>query len=114
MKMRENRLTIEDSMSTTLDVENRAHLVRLIAERLGPAGVAVTDRTIHVSHYGFDDRIDWDEHIIVVDGHGVFGFTNEACPRVEIKGDSTGQSARQIFGDEVSHAYGVVDGTLSR
>jgi hypothetical protein len=109
MKMRENRLAIEDSMSTTLEVENRAHLVRLIGERLGPTGVVVTDRMIHVSHYGFDERIDWDEHIIVVDGHGVFGFTNEACPRVEIKNDTTAQSAQQIFGDEVSRAYGVVD-----
>jgi hypothetical protein len=52
---------------------------------------------------------DWDEHIIVVDGHGVFGFTNEACPRIAIKADPTKQSALQIFGDEVSRAYGVVD-----
>ncbi|WP_296707594.1 hypothetical protein [Rhodoblastus sp.] len=114
MKMRENRPTIEDSLSTTLEVENREHLVRLIVERLGRTGAAVTESMIHISHYGFDDRIDWDEHIIVVDGHGVFGFTNEACPRVEIKGDSNKQSAQQIFGDEVSRAYGVVDGNLSR
>jgi hypothetical protein len=114
MKMRENRPTIEDSLSTTLEVENREHLVRLIVERLGPKGLAVTDRMIHISHYGFDERIDWDEHIIVVDGHGVFGFTNEACPRVEIKGEPNRQSAQQIFGDEVSRAYGVVDGNPSR
>jgi hypothetical protein len=114
MKMRENRPTIEDSLSTTLEVENREHLVRLIVERLGLTGAAVTESMIHISHYGFDDRIDWDEHIIVVDGHGVFGFTNEACPRVESKGDSNKQSAQQIFGDEVSRAYGVVDGNLSR
>jgi hypothetical protein len=114
MKMRENRPTIEDSLATTLEVENREHLVRLIIERLAQQGVAVTDGMIHVSHYGFDDRIDWDEHIIVVDGHGVFGFTNEACPRVEIIGDPTKQSAQQIFGDEVSRAYGVVDGNVTR
>jgi hypothetical protein len=109
MKMRENRLTIEDSLSTILEVENRAHLVRLSVENLGRKGVVVTDGMIHVSHYGFDDRIDWDEHIIVVDGHGVFGFTNESCPQVESKAALTASSALQIFGDEVALAYGVVD-----
>ncbi|MDI9849919.1 hypothetical protein QM467_17900 [Rhodoblastus sp. 17X3] len=62
---------------------------------------------VHVSHYGFDDRIDWDDHIIVVDGHGVFGFTDAPCPRVKIEAGGGKKSAVVIFGDEVSRAYGV-------
>ena len=67
----------------------------------------MTDDMIHVSHYGFDDRIDWNDHIIVVDGHGVFGFTDEPCPTVRISLDLKGRSAPKDFGDEVASAYGV-------
>ena len=38
MRMRENRSTIKDSLSTTLDVVDREHLVRLVFERLGKQG----------------------------------------------------------------------------
>ena len=71
MRMRESRPTIRASMSTTREVENREHLVQLVFDILGKQGVNVTDEMIHVTHYGFDDRIDWDEYIIVVDRFGV-------------------------------------------
>ena len=80
MRMREHRLTMKDSLSTAMEVDNREHLVRLIFDRFGKRGITISDEMIHVSHYGFDDRIDWDDHIIVVDGQGVFGFTDAPCP----------------------------------
>lgn len=107
MRMREHRLTMKDSLSTAMEVDNREHLVRLIFDRFGKRGIAISDEMIHVSHYGFDDRIDWDDHIIVVDGQGVFGFTDAPCPRVRIEVGAGKKSAVAIFGDEVSQAYGV-------
>ncbi len=80
MRMRENRRTIKQSMASTVEIESREHLVRHIVETLGKKGVVVTDQMIHVTHYGYDDRIDWDEHIIVVERFGVFGFTDSPCP----------------------------------
>jgi hypothetical protein len=80
MRLRENRATIQDSLATTLEVEDRDQLVRHIFNTLGKKGVVVTDEMVHVTHYGFDERIDWDEHIIVVDRFGVFGFTDAPCP----------------------------------
>lgn len=105
MRMREHRLTMKDSLSTAMEVDNREHLVRLIFDRFGKRGIVVSDEMIHVSHYGFDDRIDWDDHIIVVDGQGVFGYIDAPCPR-GIEGGGK-KSAVAIFGDEVSRAYGV-------
>jgi hypothetical protein len=99
MRMRENRPTIKASLSTTTNVVDREHLVRLIFERLGKQGLVVTDEMVYITHYGFDDRIDWDDHIIVVDGHGVFGFTDQPCPSAGIKHDRDA--------DELSSAYGV-------
>ena len=67
---------------------------------------------IHVSHYGFDDRIDWDEHIIVVECFGVFGFTDAPCPGAAANADLTARdltegAARQLAGAEAESAYGL-------
>jgi hypothetical protein len=79
MWLRENRLTIWQSLATSVRIKNRAQLVRHIAGRLRKSCI-VTDDMIHVTHYGYDDRIDWDEYIVVVEGCGVFGYTDEPCP----------------------------------
>jgi hypothetical protein len=112
MRMREYRATIMDSMSTTQHIEGREQLVPLIVDKLAKIGFVAVDAMIHVSHYGFDERIDWDEHIIVVEGFGVFGFTDEPCPAIAEKiglaiPKGNGESARQLAGDEVESAYGV-------
>lgn len=79
MWLRENRRTIWQSLATSVRIKNRAQLVRHIAGRLRKSRVAITDDMIHVTHYGYDDRIDWDEYIVVVEGFGVFGYTDEPC-----------------------------------
>jgi hypothetical protein len=80
MWLRENRRTIWQSLATSVRIKNRAQLLRTIAGRLRKSRIVLTDDMIHVTHYGYDDRIDWDEYIIVVDGFGVFGYTDEPCP----------------------------------
>jgi hypothetical protein len=80
MWLRENRRTIWQSLATSVRIKNRAQLVRYIAGRLRESRVAITDDMVHVTHYGYDDRIDWDEYIVVVEGFGVFGYTDERCP----------------------------------
>ncbi len=80
MWLRENRRTIWQSVATSVRIKNRAQLVRHIAGRMRKSRVAITDDMIYVTHYGYDDRIDWDEYIIVVEGFGVFGYTDEPCP----------------------------------
>jgi hypothetical protein len=80
MWLRENRRTIWQSLATSVRIKNRSELVRSIAGRLRKSRIAITDDMIHVTHYGYDDRIDWDEYIIVVEGFGVFGYTDEPCP----------------------------------
>jgi hypothetical protein len=80
MWLRENRRTIWQSLATSVRIKNRAQLIRYIAGKLRKSRVAITDDMIHVTHYGYDDRIDWDEYIVVVEGFGVFGYTDEPCP----------------------------------
>lgn len=80
MWLRENRRTIWQSLATSVRIKNRAQLVRYIAGKLRKSRIAITDDMVHVTHYGYDDRIDWDEYIVVVEGFGVFGYTDEPCP----------------------------------
>ena len=118
MRMRESKPTIEESLATIQNLEGRTQLVRRIFDALGEKGVIVTDEMIHVSHYGFDDRIDWDEYIIVVDRYGVFGFTDGPCPYVATHGDlllskETATTAQNLCSDEAESAYGHKDKALS-
>jgi hypothetical protein len=110
MRIRENRPTIDDSLSTTQEVEGREQMIRHIFDTLGKKGVIVTDEMVHLSHYGFDDRTGWDEHIIVVDRFGVFGFTDGPCltgaaPAGLPPRKGTAPTADE-FSAEVESAYG--------
>lgn len=80
MRVREFRKNVRRSLATTVRVKNRAQLVRYISAKLSKKGAPIPDDLIHVTHYGYDDRIGWDEHIIVVEGFGVFGYTDGPCP----------------------------------
>jgi len=110
MRMRENKPTIKESLATIFEIEGRAHLVQHIFDRLGEKGIVVTDEMIHVSHYGFDDRIDWDEHIIVIDRFGVFGFTDAPCPDTAVNAkllasQGAAPTAQNLLSIEAENAY---------
>jgi hypothetical protein len=79
MKFREHRGGFEDSMSTTVEVSDRAALMahfRKLAEPW-PTFPPITDDTVHIeSYYGIDERNGWDTHIVTLDGYGVLGFTD--------------------------------------
>jgi hypothetical protein len=97
-------------MSTVLEIEGREQLVQYIFDKLERKGVVVTDEMIHVTHYGFDDRINWDEHIIVVDGFGVIGFTDSPCPYLAEHAEgliSLSKTAQPSTSAEVESAFGV-------
>jgi hypothetical protein len=106
MRIRENRPTIDDSLSTTLEVAGREQMIRHIFDTLGKKGVVVTDEMVHLSHYGFDDRTGWDEHIIVVERFGVFGFTDGPCLTGAAPASSPTATTADEFSAEVESAYG--------
>jgi hypothetical protein len=106
MRIRENRPTIDDSLSTTLEVEGRDQMIRHIFDTLGKKGVVVTDEMVHLSHYGFDDRTGWDEHIIVVERFGVFGFTDGPCLTGAAPAGLPIAPTADEFSAEVESAYG--------
>ncbi len=77
MRVRENRRTTKAAKFRTAEADGRERLVRHMFNTLEEKGVVVTDEMVHMSHYGFDERIGRDEHIhFVVNRFGVFGFTD--------------------------------------
>lgn len=76
MKFREHRGLLDDSMATCIEVIDRAALVWRCQEILGPYGFVVTPEKLHIEPYSYDKRINWDTHIVTLDGYGVIGFTN--------------------------------------
>ena len=82
MKFREHRGDLSDSLTTTVEIDGWDDLVAHLKGVLAPfPSVTVTDDALHVEFYAQDDRIDWNSHIVTLDGYGVLGFTDGPCPR---------------------------------
>ncbi len=76
MQIRVQRGGLSDSLRTTMDIEPTA---KAIAEYLrlqwGGLGYGVDENKITVEPYGFDNRIQWNTHIVLLDGRAV-AFTD--------------------------------------
>jgi hypothetical protein len=76
MKYREHRGGLTESMETVVEIEGADDLMRIInAGRAQWYQPAITIDQLAVEPYGYDGRIDWDTHIVTVDGAAV-GFTD--------------------------------------
>ena len=76
MKIREHRGLLDDAMDTCKEIAPTMEAV--INEVLPslPVFLHIKPEDIHVKPYGYDKRIEWDTHIVFVDGYGVYGFTD--------------------------------------
>lgn len=74
-KFRWHRGGLAESMATVVDVPHRDALIAVVSGGLGLAGT----NAIAVEPYGYDDRIGWDTHIVLVDGNAV-GMTDGPMP----------------------------------
>ena len=58
--------TLDESMETMREIHSRAELTDLL--RLRFDFWQPTDENVTIKPYGFDDRIQWDTHLICIDG----------------------------------------------
>jgi len=75
MKLRQHRGGLEESMATTIEIEPTMEAL-LAAVRASMSPLSVADDSLSVKPYGFDKRINWDTHIVEIQGFGVYGFTD--------------------------------------
>lgn len=79
IKYRPHRRFLDEAMAEVQTFEDRAALVAHLNERMKHWGFTLTDTDVKIEPYGFDDRINWDTHIVTVrnvqrsDGRRYFG-----------------------------------------
>lgn len=80
-KFRPHRGSLEEAMTQVQEFASRADLIAYIKQELDPYSVEPHpleryDRITRIGPYTKDDRIGWDTHVVLVNGYGVFGFTD--------------------------------------
>ena len=76
MKIREHRGLLADAMATCKEIEpTMAAVIDQVLSSL-PCFLHIKPEDIHIEPYGYDKRIGWDTHVVIVDGYGVYGFTD--------------------------------------
>lgn len=78
-KFRPHRGTLTNSMSEVVELESKQALVDKVVSDLSDFEheLIINHNTVKLEPYGKDERVDWDTHIVTIDGYGVFGFTNK-------------------------------------
>lgn len=76
-KFRPHRGSLSEAMGSVVELETIADLTAHIASELDMAATP----ELTVKPYGYDARIDWDSHIVSVEGYGVVGFTDAMPPQ---------------------------------
>jgi len=76
MKLREHRGNLAESMATVIEIPPTLEALKtVINNELSVFGVPeITDNMIRIEPYGFDKRINWNTHIVMIAGYGVYGY----------------------------------------
>lgn len=78
MKIRQHRGSLSDSMETAEDIAPTIEAIKAyFIKNSDPIFYSLYQGDIEVKPYGFDERINWNTHIITVNGNAV-GFTDRA------------------------------------
>jgi hypothetical protein len=67
------RGSLEESLKTMVEIGSRGELVAHLRRALAP--LPVSNKSISVRYYGFDERIGWPTYLVTVKGE-VAGFTD--------------------------------------
>ena len=73
---RDHRYLLEDSMDTVREIKNLDDLILDMQKGLRFFGQDVARDQVTVKQYCYDNRIGWDTYIVIIEGYGVYGFTD--------------------------------------
>lgn len=78
---RPHRRLLADAMDEVVELKDKADLILHIKREWSslPHDFEISEKTVQVEKYGFDDRINWDTYVVLLemDGKpGAIGFTN--------------------------------------
>lgn len=76
MKFREHRGSLIESMKTLVEFNDRSQLLDILKKTFGDYKIPKNLNNFKIKPYIYDERIDWDTHMVTLEGHGVLGFTD--------------------------------------
>lgn len=76
IKYRQHSGGLKESMQEIVEIKTKGDLVRILLENYAPYITNITLDNVHIKPYGYDERIDWDTHVVTIDGVGAVGFTS--------------------------------------
>jgi hypothetical protein len=78
MKFREHKGSLSESMKTVVEVADHTALLEHIRALAAPWPTfpPVSADTVHIERHCYDERIEWDNYIVTLDGYGVLGYTD--------------------------------------
>lgn len=78
MKFREHRGDLNESMTTVVELDPTSEALKAHLEHILKNWKVVRPLKLHIEHYAYDSRIEWDTYIVKVEGSGfVVGFTDQ-------------------------------------
>jgi hypothetical protein len=80
-KFRPHRGSLEEAMQEVVELETAQDLIDHLESQYEHLDASAP--TINVEPYGYDNRIDWDTHIVSIAGFGVVGFTDRVPPETK-------------------------------
>lgn len=78
MKFREHKGGLGESMETVVELADHQALLEHLRKLLEPwpSAPPVTEKTLFIKPHCFDQRNQWDTHIVFLAGYGVVGMTD--------------------------------------
>ena len=73
IKYRDHRGSLAESMKTVQEFKTKTDLIKYLRDSLP---VQFRDCYLKIKYYSLDNRINWNTHIVTVEGLGVVGFTD--------------------------------------
>jgi hypothetical protein len=73
MKFRFHRGTLAESLKTVCEISSKAELLAILTQEFG---FSIRDEMVSIELYVYDNRIDWNTHIVTIRNYGVAGFTD--------------------------------------
>lgn len=75
-KFRDHKGSLSESMKTVQEFKSKQDLIDYARNELSKFSVEFEDCLLRIRNYGYDKRTGWNTHIVVIEGYGVFGFTD--------------------------------------
>lgn len=75
-EFRFHKPTLEESLETLIEVDNKENLCEIINKKLKLNNQVNVD-DIEIEYYTFDERIKWETYIVKLKNYGIIGFLNK-------------------------------------